>query len=61
MGNNNSKRKQFSTSRYYSSMDDAEIGSINFEHCPSKCVSCPEACAEVPIGACREHLSGKFD
>lgn len=55
------EKNRESTNRNYSSMSNTEIRNIDFEHCPSKCVTCSEACEEVPVGACREHLSRKFD
>ena len=45
----------------YKDMSNTEIRNIDFESCPCKCTTCLEACESVPVGACREHLSKKFD
>jgi len=45
----------------YKDMSTAEIRKIDFNNCPYKCTACSEACEQVPVGACREHLSKNFD
>ena len=45
----------------YKDMSNTEIRKITFESCPCKCTTCSEACGATPVGACREHLSKKFD
>ena len=45
----------------YKDMTNTEIRQIDFDKCPCKCTTSSEACECVPVGACRDYLSKKFD